>query len=257
MSKPGFGAPLAPSFYDRPITHRGLHNRDAGVIENSLSAFRAAIAHGYGIELDVQVTADDEALVFHDYQLDRLTDEAGFVRQRSAREMGEIRLSGADEAAPTLQEVLDLVRGQVPLLIEIKDPSMQCRPTDGAVERRIAECLKGYHGAVALMSFSPYSVAHCRDAAPEWPRGRTTCDFNETDWAFLTDAKRSELAALSDLEELGACFISHDKSDLSSEAVGRVKAAGLPVFCWTIKSAEEERIARQWADNVTFESYIA
>lgn len=250
---------LPPAFLDRPIAHRGLHDRDAGVIENSRAAFAAAIAGGYGIELDLQLSADGEAMVFHDHELDRLTGETGFVRHRTAAELGAIPLKGAADGggAPTLAEVLALVAGRAPLLVEIKDQSARLTETDGRLERRAAELLSAYDGLAAVMSFNPHAVAHLRDAAPAIPRGRVTCTFGQEDWAFVPPARRAALAAIDDLDELGASFISHQHDELSHPAVARVRASGRAVLCWTVRSAAEERAARDHSDNITFEGYPA
>ncbi|QIE56956.1 phosphodiesterase [Pikeienuella piscinae] len=250
--------PALPAvFLALPLAHRGLHDRAAGVIENSRVAFEAAIRGGYGIELDLQLSADGEAMVFHDDDLDRLTEAEGPVGLRSATELGEIRLGEGDETIPTLTEVLSLVAGRVPLLVEIKDQSRAMASVDGRLERRAAALLSAYDGPAALMSFNPHSVTECRGAAPEIPRGRTTCAFAEGPWGRLPAARRAALARLDDLDALGCSFISHQHDDLRSDAVAKVKASGRPVLAWTIRSREEEEAARAVADNITFEGYAA
>ena len=249
--------PLPPSFLDRPFAHRGLHDRSRGVVENSRAAIVAAIEGGYGVEMDIQMSSDGEAMVFHDYQLTRLTGREGFARTHTAQELSLIRLTDSDEAVPTLAEVLDLVAGRTPLLIEIKDQHLALGPVDGRVEARVADLLSGYRGEVALMSFNPHSVARCGTFAPDVPRGRVTCDFGVEDWAHVPADRRAELALLNDLETLGASFISHQHDRLADAPVARVKAAGLPVTTWTIRSPEEEAMARRVADNITFEGYRA
>lgn len=250
--------PTLPAvFLALPLAHRGLHGRASGVIENSRAAFAAAIRGGYGIELDLQLSADGEAMVFHDDDLARLTGAEGRVGARSAIELGALGLTGGDEAIPTLAEVLSLVAGRVPLLVEVKDQSRAMAPVDGRLERRAAALLGAYDGPAALMSFNPHSVAECRDAAPEIPRGRTTCGFAEGDWRRLPAGRRAALARLDDLDALGCSFISHQHDDLGSDAVAKVKAVGRPVLAWTIRSREEETAARAVADNITFEGYPA
>ena len=112
---------LPRAFYEVPLAHRALHDVARGRPENSRAAIRAAIAAGYGIEIDVQLSADGAAMVFHDYALDRLTHNSGAVRLRSADELKAVPLKGGGEGIPDLPEVLRLVAGQVPLLIELKD----------------------------------------------------------------------------------------------------------------------------------------
>jgi len=135
----------------RPFAHRGLHGH--GHIENSRAAFEAAIAAGSGIELDVQASADGEAMVFHDYELERLTEGFGALRTLAGVELQRIRLKGSEETIPTLNEILALIGGRAPLLIELKSPGRRAAQLCRAVQR----ALDGYQGSVAVMSFMPLS----------------------------------------------------------------------------------------------------
>jgi glycerophosphoryl diester phosphodiesterase len=246
---------LPPAFLLRPLAHRALHDRARGRPENG----RAAIEHGYGIECDLQLSADGVPMVFHDDHLMRLTGQDGAVRERTAAELGRLPLKGGDEGIPTLAEVLSLVAGRVPLLIEVKDQSHALGPIDGVLEEAIAAALQGYDGPVALMSFNPHSVMALRDAAPDVPRGLTTCDFDPADpeWAPAGEARLSHLREIADFDAAGACFVSHDRTDLHRPRLAELKAMGVPVLCWTIRSAEQEAEARRVADNITFEGYLA
>jgi glycerophosphoryl diester phosphodiesterase len=239
-----------------PIAHRALHDVRDGRPENSRAAIRAAVAAGYGIEIDIQLSADGQAMVFHDYDLSRLTLAKGTLRSISAETLGEVQLIGGDEGIPRLDEVLRIVAGQVPLLIEIKDQDGALGPDVGELEAAVAAALDGYGGDVALMSFNPHSVAALQTLLPERPRGLTTEAFLEADeWK----ASRERLAALeriSDYERVGACFISHNHRQLAMPRVAELKADGAAVLCWTIRSPEDEAIARRIADNVTFEGYL-
>lgn len=247
---------LPPAFLVAPIAHRGLHDRASGVIENSRAAAEAAIAGGFGIECDIQLSADGEAFVFHDDVLERLTAAKGAVNALPAAELAAIPLGGGGETIPSLAEFLALVAGRVPLLIEVKDQSHALGTAGtGPLERRIAALLAGYAGPVALMSFNPHSVAALAEAAPEVPRGLTSCAFDEVEWQ-IDDARRADLAALADFDRLGCGFVSHDKADLANPALARVKAAGAPVLTWTIRSPADEAAARRVADNITFEGYL-
>lgn len=245
---------LPAAFLGPPIAHRGLHDRAAGVIENSRAAAEAAIAAGYGIELDVQSSADGEAVVFHDDAMLRLTGEPGLVRDYTAAALGRIGLKGGGETVPTLADFLALVGGRVPLLVEIKDQDGALGPDVGALEARVAALLAAYPGAAALMSFNPHSVACFATLAPDRPRGLTTCAFDTADWS-LPDYRRAELAALADAERTGASFVSHDRNDLANAALARLKREGLPILTWTVRSPEQENEARKVADNITFEGY--
>jgi glycerophosphoryl diester phosphodiesterase len=247
---------LPPAFLQRPIAHRGLHG--PGRPENGLAAMRAAVEAGYGIELDLQPSADGVPMVFHDPYLMRLTGEGGAVAERTAQALGCLTLRGGEEGIPTLAQVLALVAGRVPLLIEVKDQSHALGSVDGRLEAATAATLRGYDGPVALMSFNPHAVMALKDAAPGIPRGLVTCDFSSADpeWAPAGAAALARLADIADFDATGASFVSHDKADLSRPRLAELKAAGVPVLAWTIRSPEEERAARAVADNVTFEGYL-
>lgn len=253
---------LHPDFLTRPIAHRALHDLAAGRPENSLAAVRAAVNAGYGIEIDLQGSADGVAMVFHDDTLERLTDAEGPVRARSAAELSALALKGGGGAGiPTLAEVLEAVGGRVPLLIEVKDQSGSMGPVDGVLERATAAALQGYEGPVALMSFNPHSVAALAEAAPDVARGLTTYAFPASDFPQAAEnpaleARRAELAAIADYGRVGACFVSHRWRDLDSPRLAELKASGAAILCWTLRSPEEDAIARQRADNVTFEGYL-
>jgi glycerophosphoryl diester phosphodiesterase len=247
---------LPAAFLGAPIAHRGLHDRAAGIIENSRAAAEAAIAAGYGIELDIQAAADGEAMVFHDDEMPRLTGRPGRVTDYAAAELARTQLLGSGETIPTLAEFLALVAGRAPLLIEVKDQDGMLGPDVGALEARVAELLAGYAGPVALMSFNPHSVAALARAAPGLPRGLTSCSFEDPDLS-LPDYRLAELANLEDFERTGAAFISHDHRDLANPAVTRLRARGVPILCWTVRSPAEEAAARKVAANITFEGYPA
>lgn len=248
---------LPESFLKRPIAHRALHDRAQGRIENSAQAIRAAVEAGYAIEIDLQLSADGVPMVFHDEDLDRLTDASGLLNTRTAAELGRIALKGSTDTIPTLTEVLKLIDGKVPLLIEIKDQTLVMGPTDGRLEAATAAALKGYTGAVALMSFNPHSVAHMARLSPHLPRGLTTSAFDPDDWAPLSSKVCDRLRPIPDYDATGSSFISHEARDLARARVADLKAHGAQVLCWTIRSAADEALARKVADNVTFEGYPA
>lgn len=246
---------LHPDFLTRPLAHRGLHGVTSGCPENSACAFSAAILAGYGIECDLQLSADGRAMVFHDDDLDRLTFETGPVRARTAAELGKIRLKGWTDTIPTLEAMLDLVTGRAPLLIEIKDQDGALGPDVGPLEAATAAALQGYGGPVAVMSFNPHSVAAFAALAAGVPVGLVTDPFKAGDWPEVSQARRDELARIPDFDRIRASFISHNVDDLRSPHVARVKAGGARVFCWTVRSAAREADARQVADNITFEGF--
>lgn len=248
---------LPEAFLNAPIAHRGFHDVALGVPENSCASFVAAIEAGFGIEMDIQMTRDGAAMVFHDYDMARLTSVAGPIQQKDQAEVEKLTLIGSEETVPSLRKVLDLVDGRVPLLIEIKDQDGAMGPDVGLLERAVAEDLRGYSGPVALMSFNPHSVAALAGAAPQIPRGITTEAWEDHDTQMIPAARRDELRLIPDFDRVGASFISHQVSDLSRARVRELKDAGVPVLCWTVRSAEQEAEARRIADNITFEGYKA
>ncbi|MCZ4261490.1 glycerophosphodiester phosphodiesterase family protein [Limimaricola sp. G21655-S1] len=248
-------APALPQgFLDRPIAHRAFHG--AGRPENSASAIRAAIEAGYGIEIDVRASHDGAAMVIHDAALDRLTRERGLVASRDAAALQALQLIGSADTIPTLEQVLDLIAGQVPLLIEIKDHDYTLGPNVGVVEPAVARALEGYAGPVAVMSFNPHAVSEMARLAPDLPRGLVTCAFEPEDWPDLPARTAARLREIPDYDNLGASFISHEVRDLDRPRVAELQAQGAKILCWTTRSPEEEAAARRIADNVTFEGYL-
>ena len=249
-------ASLPDSLRRPPVAHRALHDRAAGRVENSLSAIRAAMDAGLGIEIDLQLSADGRAMVFHDYDLGRLTAEAGPVQRRSAAELGRIALTdGRGDTIPTFAEVLALVAGRAPLLVEIKDQDGALGAAVGRLEQAAADDLAGYAGDVAVMSFNPNSVRVFGGMAPDVPRGLTTCAFDPAEWGPIPRNRLARLAEIPDFDSSGASFISHDIADLDNPRVAALKARGVPILCWTVRSPEAEARARRIADNITFEGY--
>lgn len=246
---------LPPEFLSRPLAHRGLHALANGIAENSRAAVRAAIDHGYGIEIDLQMTADHAAVVFHDYTLERLTGGVGHVRKRTRADLATLRLTGADETVPDFPEILDLVAGRVPLLVELKDQDGKLGENVGALEAAVARDLEGYAGPVAVMSFNPHSVSALQTLAPDLPRGLVTDDFTSDYWD-APETRKEALSRIEDFDRVGASFISHNRQHLNMPAVADLKRRGVPVLCWTVRSAEEETVARRVADNITFEGYF-
>jgi glycerophosphoryl diester phosphodiesterase len=244
---------LPPALLLPPIAHRGLHGQ--GRPENSPAAFAASFDYGYGIELDVQLSSDGEAMVFHDYELGRLTDAQGAVRQQSAAALGAVALANG-EGIPTLEAVLKLVSGQVGVLVEIKDQDGALGDDLGPLETRVAEVLNAYRGPVAVMSLNPHAIYLMQDMAPNVPRGLVTSPFSKEHWPQVSRARADELAEIPDFEACGASFISHQFQALDMPAVNRIRQQGDPVLSWTIKSEDDEHEARRLADNITFEGYL-
>ncbi|MCX7286325.1 MAG: glycerophosphodiester phosphodiesterase family protein [Rhodobacterales bacterium] len=249
--------PLPAAFLRLPLAHRGLHDHPHGVIENSLTAFRAAINAGYGIELDVQRSADDVAVVFHDDDMHRLTDATGAFRDHSAATLGRTVLRGSTDTIPTLADVLALVAGKVPLLVEIKENWNTMEDTDGILEQAVATALATYEGPVAVMAFNPHCIAHMARFAPDLPRGLTTEAYDPVQNAPIPAEVCDHLREIPDYDRTRSSFISHQVTDLGRPRVAALKAQGAAVLCWTVRSPAAEAKARQIADNVTFEGYLA
>lgn len=247
---------LDPAFSRVSLAHRGLHDATRRCPENSLPAMLRAVELGYGIELDVQLSADGIAMVFHDDTLDRMTSERGPVRARAARDLAAIFLRESDAKIPTLVDVLVAVDGAVPLLIEIKDQSGGNGAGPSALEQAVASDLAGYCGPVAVMSFNPHVVAAMARFAPNVARGLVSCAFAPADWPGLTPEMGDNLRDIASFDSVGACFVSHDWRDLDSPRVAELKATGVPIFCWTIRSPADEATARRVADTITFEGYL-
>lgn len=248
---------LPAAFLRAPIAHRALHDAASARPENTRAAIAAAIAAGYGIEIDVQPSAEGIPMVFHDEELGRLCGRPGKIAGTAAAELEKTHVLGTRETIPRLAEVLALVAGRVPLLVEIKDQTGVLGPVDGGFERAVGAELAAYRGLVAAMSFNPFSVAAFAAAAPAVARGLVTCSFPAFYWPGLPRPRAEELAAIPDAEGLAVDFISHQHGELASTRVRALRAKGLPVLCWTVRSLEAELQARLGADNITFEGYEA
>ena len=253
---------LAPAFRARPFAHRGLHDVKDGRPENSLAAFDAAIAGGYAIELDVQASADGEAMVFHDYEMARLTGQAGRLDAHTAADLHGIDLLGGG-TIPDLETVLRRIDGRVPVLIELKDQTGAFGPTvggptEGGLERRVCEVVRGggQGDACAIMSFNPYSVLAVKTGAPGVARGLVSYDFEHPHDAHVPVAHRRALAAMTMAGEVEADFVSYGAGSLAAPAIVALRAGGMPVFSWTIRSAEQARAALARCDQITFEGYL-
>ncbi len=235
---------------ERPIAHRGLHDGRAGIPENSRAAIAAAIAAGYGAEIDLQLSADGVAVVVHDYTLERLTEATGPVCHRHAAELGRLRLAGSAETIPTLGEILRQVDGRIPLLIELK------RQPDGAgpLEQASWSVLADYRGPFAVQSFDPFSMAWFVRHAPDVARGQIATGHrsllrSQPAWRkFLY--RRLLLNRFSQPD-----FIAYDLRCLPYWAAERARVRGMPLLAWTARTESDHRVATQHADNVIFETY--
>lgn len=237
----------------RPIAHRGLHDAKQGVIENTESAFAAAIAEGYAIECDLQASLDGEAIVFHDETLDRLMEAKGLVARHSTPELKAMRFKAGGDHIQTLGDLLAQVAGRVPLVIELKSL------WDGneALTRRAIEVVKDYDGAFAFMSFDPKVIERVRVLAPDIARGIVADRVTHPDYQTLPVSARIGLREFEHIADTQPDFISYHWRDLPYAPVTQFRDTGRPVICWTIRSAADAVAARRYCDQITFEGFRA
>ncbi len=224
-----------------PFAHRGLHG--AGLVENSGGAVAAAVAKGYGVELDVQLSRDGEAMVFHDYELDRLTGGRGPVAARTAAELQAIRLNRCGEAMPRLAETLSALGGRAPLLIEVKSPERRVARLCAAV----AQALAGYAGPVAVMSFNPEVGAWFARNAAHLLRGLVVTERGRRGLKGRIERRLGLWRARAD-------FLAYDIRDLPSRFAAAARRRGLPVYTWTVRSEADRARAALHADQIIFEA---
>lgn len=238
----------------RPIAHRGLHAPARGIWENTLAAAEAAIAGGYGIECDVQLSRDGEAMVFHDHALDRLTAGTGLIRERDRAELERLAVGGTAETIPTLATFLDRIGGRTPLVIEIKSRF----DGDERLARRTVEILEGRTEPFAVKSFDPRIVALLREIAPRIRRGIVAqARYEGPEWGATSAAERRAMAALGHWNDTRPDFISYRYADLPSQVVVMPRIlSGIPVMTWTIRSQAEADRASAFADQIVFEGFI-
>ncbi len=225
----------------RPVAHRGLHEPAAGVIENTASAVTAAIAGGYAIEVDVQITADGEAMVHHDDALGRLTDGAEKLAAMTAAELKRVPFRATADRMMTLGELLDLVAGRSTLVVELKSR----HDGDPRLPARAAEVLGNYAGPVAAMSFDPVQIFALRTLAPKLARGIVAEHLHTP--AELAAAWRARPQ-----------FIAYAVRNLPAAApvIGRY-VLGIPLLTWTVRTETDRARARRWADQMIFEGFRA
>ncbi len=239
----------------RPIAHRGLHDAENGIIENTPSAATAAIAARYGIETDLQISADGEAMVYHDDRLGRLTDGAGAVREWSAAALRQVPFRATGDRMMALGELCDLVAGRVALLVELKSRF----DGDLRVADRAAAVLADYAGPVGIMSFDPALIVRLRRIAPTLTRGIVAeRHYRDPEWRFLRPARKLELAFLMHGGTSRPDFIAYRVADLGAIAPRAARHMfGLPLLAWTVRSASDRVRAVRFADQMIFEGFRA
>jgi len=239
----------------RPIAHRGLHDKSKGCIENSLAAAEAAIAQNYAIECDVQISQDGEAIVFHDFTLDRLTAAQGRVDEMSAQALQKIAYRDGAGTLPALAAFLEALAGRAPLIIEIKSRFNG----DIRLAKRVAALVAGYSGPVAIKSFDPDILRILRSVSVLCPAGiiSEAC-YDHDDWSHLSGETKARLTDFSFYSETQPDFLSWSAHDLP-HAVPRLchDGMGMPVMAWTLRSPEDSKRVAPWTDQIIFEGFAA
>jgi glycerophosphoryl diester phosphodiesterase len=234
----------------RPVAHRGLHGD--GAIENTPTAFAAAIAGGYAIETDLQITADGEAVVHHDAKLGRLTEGSGALASMTAAELKRVPFKDTTDRIITLGELLDLVAGRTTLVIELKS----LHYGDARLPRRAAQVLAGYAGPAALMSFDPFQVAAVREAAPATTRGLVAERARGREGEGFGTRWRRAAGYVADLTRARPQFLAYSVAALP--ALPPLFARFVlrrPLLTWTVRTEADQAKAAKWADQVIFEEW--
>jgi glycerophosphoryl diester phosphodiesterase len=237
----------------RPVAHRGLHDLANNVVENTASAFSAAIAGNYGIECDVQISADGEAMVHHDDALGRLTEGSAALAAMTASDIKRAAFKQTADRIMTLGELCDLVAGRSTLMIEMKSHF----GGDTRLPARVAAVLQTYAGPVAAMSFDPDQVAALAESAPGLPRGIVAeRHYDHPEWASLDRGRKFQLAHLLHVWRTRPHFIAYGVKDLPAVAplVARF-IFGLPLLTWTVRTEGDRKRARRYANQMIFEGF--
>ncbi len=226
----------------RPIAHRGLWEN--GLIENSISAYKYAVDNGYPIEIDLYSSTDGVLFSFHDYNLKRMTGLDALIYEKSAKELKELRLLDSNEQIPTFDEILTLVDGKVPLLIELKDQA------DSSYIDKVVERLKRYKGEFAIQSFDPLYIKRVKKLAPEFIRGILATKTHGKPLPFI---KRYVVKNMSLNFMIKPDFISYSFEDLP---LPKRKTKKLPLISWTITSQADYEKIKPFVKNIIFENFI-
>lgn len=228
------------------FAHRGLYSNDELIPENSLEAFNKAIENSYGIELDVSFTKDKKTVVFHDDNLLRMTGLDKKISECTLEELQTLSLSGTDYKIPTFNEVLKLVDGKVPLIIEIKSN----RDRDGLC-RSVENELKNYSGKFCIESFDPLIMSKIRKNMPYVIRGQLSMKFNK-------DNKAPKGLKLSLEYLLLNCksrphFIAYNWIDSNNLSLRILRKLGIITVAWTVNSEKALEVSSERFDTIIFE----
>ncbi len=237
----------------RPVAHRGLHDADRGIIENMPAAARGAVAGNFAIECDIQLSADGEAMVHHDYDLGRLTEGTGPLIEKTTAELKAIKFKQTDEQMMTLGDLCNLIAGRVPLVIEVKSTFQG----DRRLVRRMAEVLASYSGPVVGMSFDPDQVRALRETMPTLTRGIVAQrSYEDGYWAKLTQAQRDSMLHLKHGFSSQPHFVAYWVEQLPAPAPWIARNVfGCPLLTWTVRTPEQRAAAARYADQMIFEGF--
>ena len=238
----------------RPVAHRGLHDLSSGIVENMPGAVNAAIAGNFSIEVDIQLSADGEAMVHHDDVLGRLTDGAGALRSLSAAALKAVTFKDTPERMMSLGDLCALVAGRVPLVIEVKS----LFDGDRRLVKRMSQVLAGYRGPAVGMSFDPDQVMALRENMPQLPQGVVAeRHYTETDWPEASPAQRKEMTHLRHVFRTRPQFVAYRVDDLPAMAPWVTHHLfRLPLLTWTVRTPKQRERAGQFADQMIFEGFV-
>jgi glycerophosphoryl diester phosphodiesterase len=242
--------------FDRPIAHRGLHDRSRGIIENSASAFEAACEHGYAIECDVQLSRDGIPMIFHDDELDRLTGVPGPVGRHSMAELSRMVLLGSatGDTPQSFASFLAQVNNRVLLQIELKQQADQAATE--VLAQTVLDALKSYRGAVTIESFDPQLLIALRRRGARMPLGIVTYGFDEPEWdKHLAEGTKFVLRHLLHWPLTRFDFISCRANALDLPMVKLARSFCIPVTTWTITSPSQALATVGRADQIVFEGF--
>jgi glycerophosphoryl diester phosphodiesterase len=246
--------PNAPAWLTaRPIAHRGLHSKQSGLVENTPAAALAAIAKNYAIECDVQYTKDGEAVVFHDFTLDRLMCAEGRVDAFRVSELGSLAYKNCDQRIVSLPAFLAGIGGRAAVIVEIKSRY----DGDMRLADRALAATAAYPGPVCLKSFDPAVLVHLRALNAMCPLGLVAqARYDDEEWACLPRERRAGFADLRDFPLARPDFLSWNLGDLPHAVPMLCRAGvGMPVMTWTVRSQKDLSHGRAWADQIIFEGF--
>lgn len=225
---------------ERPIAHRGYHDMNRQVWENTLSAFSRAIEAGFAIECDLHYASDGVPVVFHDDDLQRVCNLPGEVRERTSSELGLLSIGGTKDKIPTLKQLLQLCDGKVPLVLELKGREGD----DEGFAESVLEALEGYKGHIALMSFDHWLLRDLKALEAPYPVG-LTAEGDKPETFFQHD----------EAMHLGLDFISYFYGHLPNPFITAQRQRGIPVITWTVRDEAARKHTFANADQMTFEGF--